>query len=238
MTLLSNPDTLNSGQLIAICNGLPPARARIVQFSTTGAPRNAAAFDFSSNSTYGNWHFHFNRDKEVPDAVDTFFVTLEGYRGRKRHVLFEDPATAEDKLGNDLPGQTKQNILDWAQGKLTDQLGHSQDMPSAEYQTAKIKTRLKAAADQRRQDQQAQEAAAREAKRLQDAIASAPPLEAYVAALNQDGTDLEIPFVNAMKIKPTAQALADSLNGGRLRTGKRKITLAEAQKLWDLLHPK
>ena len=41
-----------------------------------------------------------------------------------------------------------------------------------------------------------------------------------------------------MKIKPTAQALADSLNGGRLRTGKRKITLAEAQKLWDLLHPK
>jgi len=41
-----------------------------------------------------------------------------------------------------------------------------------------------------------------------------------------------------MKSKPTPQALADSLNYGRLKEGKRKVTLAEAQKLRDLLHPK
>jgi hypothetical protein len=224
---LQHVATLNSTQLIGICAALPAAPVGpIIRFSTSGAPTSAAPFG-SANGPYGPWHFHFNPDKEVPDAIATLFVTLEHYmvpqgERRERHVMFIDPAAAQDRLGN-VSNLTRPAILVWATQRLAAQLHGKLPMPAAEYQTGKIVFRLKAAAQQRFEQQQAQQLAVRQEQRRQQTIASGPPLEAYIA---QHNIPLAPMWVNSRKKAANGdpQKLVASLG----------ITLEQAQDILKL----
>lgn len=83
---------------------------------------------------YGDWHFHFIKDAKS-NTVERFFVTLEEYKGKKRHVMFDGPAqTASSRLGQDLGRDEAREIVEWAEGLLTTQLAGAVDVNEEEYQ--------------------------------------------------------------------------------------------------------
>jgi hypothetical protein len=170
---------LNDGLHNDVSSKQPNGIAQLARkdFDSTGAPSSSAAFNFQTHIKYGNWHFHFNIES-ASKTVDTFFVTLEDYKGRKRHVFFDAVnQSINDRLGGGLTATERQEILDWATNELTTQLSASVDVSEVEYQE-----RLDAVEEQRKLKEEEARKFQEEVrlKELEEAAKSGNKLEQYI----------------------------------------------------------
>lgn len=123
------------GQLLRAKGQATGGVAQMVRkdYSSTGAPRSGAAFNMKNDPTYGPWHFHFIKDSRS-NTVENFFVTLENYKGQKRHVLFDGiTQTAANRLKGDLSKEEASEIMEWATDLLQTQLVDATDVSEEEY---------------------------------------------------------------------------------------------------------